>query len=262
MDDTIDRSGCPGTRHGTRAAAGHYGCTCPDALTARRRYRKHREAGLHLPAYVDATGSHRRIRALEAAGFPLVVIGEALGYKRGNRASLGPTLSRRRIRRERAELIAVVYDRLSGLPGPSPYASKRALDAGHVPPWVWRGLGIDDPATHPATGVNTQQPSPDDPWGSAACRSGKHDPELWFGEQEARAQQAIRHCMGCPLQRACLRGALLRNERSGVWGALAHQQLQEVRKTLLTRLNGRRMDNSPELEQVLDRFTRQAVMCA
>ncbi|HEY0485743.1 MAG TPA: WhiB family transcriptional regulator [Mycobacteriales bacterium] len=48
------------------------------------------------------------------------------------------------------------------------------------------------------------------------CR--REDPELWFAERPADLERAKTHCAGCPLQEACLAGALERREPWGVWG--------------------------------------------
>lgn len=44
------------------------------------------------------------------------------------------------------------------------------------------------------------------------------DPELFFAESPAEVEQAKALCVGCPLQTACLAGALERREPWGVWG--------------------------------------------
>lgn len=48
------------------------------------------------------------------------------------------------------------------------------------------------------------------------CRA--HDPELWFADDPARVEQAQELCRTCPVQAACLAGALERREPWGVWG--------------------------------------------
>jgi WhiB family transcriptional regulator, redox-sensing transcriptional regulator len=44
------------------------------------------------------------------------------------------------------------------------------------------------------------------------------DPELWFAESPARLEEAKTWCHQCPVQAACLAGALDRGEPWGVWG--------------------------------------------
>ncbi len=43
-------------------------------------------------------------------------------------------------------------------------------------------------------------------------------PDLWFAESPADVEEAKARCGGCPIQRACLQGALERGEPWGVWG--------------------------------------------
>ncbi|RFU21902.1 WhiB family transcriptional regulator [Geodermatophilus marinus] len=47
------------------------------------------------------------------------------------------------------------------------------------------------------------------------CRT---DPDLWFAESPALLEQAKTLCAECPVQAACLAGALDRGEPWGVWG--------------------------------------------
>ncbi|WP_374115920.1 WhiB family transcriptional regulator [Kineococcus sp. TRM81007] len=48
------------------------------------------------------------------------------------------------------------------------------------------------------------------------CR--RYDSELWFAESPADVELAKSLCADCPLQAACLAGALERAEPWGVWG--------------------------------------------
>lgn len=48
------------------------------------------------------------------------------------------------------------------------------------------------------------------------CR--EHDSELWFAEREADVERAKALCRECPVQQACLAGAVARSEPWGVWG--------------------------------------------
>lgn len=45
-----------------------------------------------------------------------------------------------------------------------------------------------------------------------------HDPDLWFAEAPADLEYAKMLCRDCPVQQACLAGALRRKEPYGVWG--------------------------------------------
>ena len=44
------------------------------------------------------------------------------------------------------------------------------------------------------------------------------DPDLFFAELPEDVERAKAVCTGCPLQQACLSGALERREPWGVWG--------------------------------------------
>lgn len=44
------------------------------------------------------------------------------------------------------------------------------------------------------------------------------DPEVFFAETPADVENAKALCLDCPLQAACLEGALERREPWGVWG--------------------------------------------
>lgn len=45
-----------------------------------------------------------------------------------------------------------------------------------------------------------------------------HDPDLWFADVPADLERAKALCTGCPMQAACLAGAIDRAEYAGVWG--------------------------------------------
>ena len=45
-----------------------------------------------------------------------------------------------------------------------------------------------------------------------------NDPELWFAERPEDVEFAKALCAACPLQQACLDGAVARREPWGVWG--------------------------------------------
>ena len=57
---------------------------------------------------------------------------------------------------------------------------------------------------------------------SATARDGLpcrvNDPELWFADTPADLEFAKNLCARCPLQQACLAGAVERREPWGVWG--------------------------------------------
>lgn len=96
-------------------------------------------------AVIDPTGTVRRIRAMQAMGWPLREIGSRAG---GIQASnLGTIVcSGRGVYAETARRIAAVYDELSMLPGPSARSRSMALSRGWLPPLAWDDDTIDDPA--------------------------------------------------------------------------------------------------------------------
>ncbi len=51
---------------------------------------------------------------------------------------------------------------------------------------------------------------------SLPCRV--EDPDLWFAETPGELEAAKAFCLDCPVQRACLAGAIARREPWGVWG--------------------------------------------
>jgi hypothetical protein len=59
-----------------------------------------------------------------------------------------------------------------------------------------------------------------DPWEDASCRDNGSGglTALFFSEEIPDIAQAKSICRTCPLQDACLQGALERREPSGVWG--------------------------------------------
>lgn len=67
----------------------------------------------------------------------------------------------------------------------------------------------------------------------AAC--ARKAPGLFFPEDGGDAapflrEQAKRICRGCPVRYECLRAALDRNERYGVWGGLDADERRRVRE--------------------------------
>jgi len=54
------------------------------------------------------------------------------------------------------------------------------------------------------------------------------DPDLFFAELSHQLEQAKTLCSTCPLQRACLEGALSRSEPCGVWGGQIFEDGQVV----------------------------------
>lgn len=144
-----DPAGCSATRHGTHVAYLRHGCRCPDALRAKRGYIKRLQLGIQPVAEVSTVGPQRRIRALQTLGYSRKRLAEYLGYAAPSPASLSPVFWRNRIRRELAEHIAQLYERLCMTPGPSERTRLRARSTGYASPLAWEGHNLDDPTDEP-----------------------------------------------------------------------------------------------------------------
>jgi WhiB family redox-sensing transcriptional regulator len=140
------------------------------------------------------------------------------------------------------------------LPGPSRSARLRAQSLGYPAPAQWRGRDINNPTARPRSAAELLAPAGDagdDPWAAAVCRSVEHDPDLWHRNE----QQAMRLCTPCPLRRACLRAALVRDEPDGVWGGLTQQQRGDLRRALMNQLGeDEPLDGSVALERAVTTF--------
>jgi WhiB family redox-sensing transcriptional regulator len=91
------------------------------------------------------------------------------------------------------------------------------------------------------------------------------DPERFFPDAGASTREAKAVCRACPVQAACLRYALERNEQHGVWGGATHRERREMRlrptvpRTACNRGHeyetfGRRADGScPECRRIQQR---------
>ena len=131
-------------RHGTTRghAAGCREACCRAARNAdESRRRKYREV-LGIVRTVDATGTHRRIEALWAIGWTSADIAKAAGWA-------SPQAVTELMKREcyvfttSAQTIGIVYDRLSGKPGPSTTNRRRARAKGWAPPLAWDDIDND-----------------------------------------------------------------------------------------------------------------------
>lgn len=99
----------------------------------------------HAPgAVVDATGARRRIRALQAIGWPLHEIASRIGWATSNLGTLAS--GGRECNADSARKIAAVYDALSMTPGPSARSRYWAEKRGWLPPLAWSDETIDDPS--------------------------------------------------------------------------------------------------------------------
>lgn len=139
-------------RHGTsRGYSAHKRARtepCQPCRKAAADYERQRFYDAHLgrQRLVDATGSKRRIRALQAIGWPTRLICAELGYT--HRDALAPLLyDAEWITRSRAVKIAELYERLCMTPGPSNITRIRALRAGFAPPLAWDDIDRDEHPT-------------------------------------------------------------------------------------------------------------------
>ena len=133
--------------HGTYASYTIGACRCDDCRAANTRYHKRRKYDLNrgLVREVDATGSRRRIQALQRMGWTGTHIAKAGGLI--SRQAVGDVLTRDRVRADTARRVAVAFTELAMTPGPSSRTRIRAEKAGWVGPMHWDD--IDDPHATP-----------------------------------------------------------------------------------------------------------------
>ncbi|MEV6219829.1 hypothetical protein [Nocardia sp. NPDC051833] len=93
-----------------------------------------------------AIGMVRRVQALNAIGWPVFEIAAHAGL---NESHLYVALRRNYVTRATWVAIDNTYRQLSGTPGPSPIARRRALNANWPPPIEWELHDIDDPTATP-----------------------------------------------------------------------------------------------------------------
>lgn len=129
---------CLSKRHGTHHAYKAFGCRCPEMLVAAAEYRRTQRARVkeNGPAVVDGTPTHRRIRALQAAGWT----SEELAEKLGNTVTAGAVrklLENPRVYRTTQDRIEALYETLTMLPGPSEVNRVRSARKGWAPPLAW-----------------------------------------------------------------------------------------------------------------------------
>lgn len=138
---------CPSvTIHGTLTAYTDHRCRCQAARD--RMAEAKRISRATYPNLIDSTGTRRRVRALEAAGWPGREIAARLGL------SVSPVREwaqgkRSLVHRHSAEKVAVLYGELAGLPGWSTHTAARSAEKGWALPEQWSGLEMDDPAVLP-----------------------------------------------------------------------------------------------------------------
>lgn len=140
-------------RHGTTRghAAGCRDACCREARNAdERRRRKYRQV-LGVERRIDGTGTRRRIQALWAIGWTSRDIATACGW--GTPQAVTEVVGvRRDVFTATAQVVAVIYERLSMTPGPSAKNRADAARKGWAVALAWEGIDIDDPAAKPDAG--------------------------------------------------------------------------------------------------------------
>lgn len=146
-------------RHGTREAYLDDDCRCDECRGANaalaRAYRRARAERRWNggSAWVDPTGTRRRMQALAASGWSAAQLAEHFGMTDSAVYFLKNKLSDRCLA-QTADKVRRVYDELWHVT-PTGNAVGRtqlwASRAGFVEPWRWEGVDIDDPAAEPLT---------------------------------------------------------------------------------------------------------------
>ncbi|WP_280195925.1 hypothetical protein [Nocardia farcinica] len=95
---------------------------------------------------VLAVGAFRRIRALNAIGWPTTDLAARLGLR--GPSNLNQSINRPHMTYPRWAAIRDLYEELSGTPGPRPDTARRCRTK-PAPPLAWEGRDIDDPRAQP-----------------------------------------------------------------------------------------------------------------
>jgi WhiB family transcriptional regulator, redox-sensing transcriptional regulator len=64
----------------------------------------------------------------------------------------------------------------------------------------------------------------------ALCASGQFDPDLWFPDEGASAEDARKLCRRCPVLTECRSYALRTRQKWGIWAALTPIQRSRLLK--------------------------------
>lgn len=99
---------------------------------------------MSAPLRASSIGCVRRVHALRRLGWPLPEIARHAGVSYGG---LKDATSHHQFTDRMADAVCRAYDTLSGTPGPSTVAAKKAAGEGCAPPAAWDD--IDDPAAQP-----------------------------------------------------------------------------------------------------------------
>lgn len=123
-------------------ATGRYQRALPETVDALLRIVPAPASSRHS---VNSLGLRRRVQALAWMGWPAREVAARAGTTVSTLRTL--MIPRRRPSRALVIRVAVVYDQLAGIPGPSPHAARYARDRGCYPPAAWDD--IDDPKERP-----------------------------------------------------------------------------------------------------------------
>lgn len=165
-------------------------------------------------ANLDASGTVRRIHALQAIGWTLADIGDRLGVRY---AAVGNIGRRGSVQALTARRVRDVYAALELTPGPSLITARRAAARGWARPVDWEGVDLDDPASTPWR----DERDPHERHCDAQRRVDLSDLDLLASDGHTVATAAARLGVGADaIRQACrrhLRGDLLaRLERNGL----------------------------------------------
>jgi hypothetical protein len=140
--------------HGTETGVWQHKTTntpnCEPCRQWRARYERNRlnDTIMGRPRLIPATGTIRKLCALQRLGWPMDHIAQRGGWK--NRDSLLWMIRQSQfVTRNNAERIDHIYRELCMTPGPSAITRRRAERAGYMPPLAWDDIDNDP---HPATG--------------------------------------------------------------------------------------------------------------
>lgn len=207
------------------------------------------------PAHlIDATGTKRRIRALQAIGHTYIAIADAGGGTTRGLQKLSTNDDQAMTKRTFAEEVKAAYEVLSQTPAePSRSATlarNTAAERNWANPEAWAGIDIDDPDARPRSlhqpDAKPEPPNHGAPLASskpraaggnwrhyAACRD--QDPELFFpigdtGPAVAQTAEAKSICGACGVKNLCLQWALDSGQDFGVWGGLSEDERRAIKR--------------------------------
>lgn len=143
--------------HGERGRYAYWRCRCGPCSEANRLYAKRHREHRATSAFVDPTGTLRRVQGLVAMGFTFTAIGEVIGTSVSRVGQLARDAKPRGVLRSTERRVRLATHLL--LAGPLPrgraasVAKAIAAKEGWLPLGVWDN--IDDPASQPAYGRAT-----------------------------------------------------------------------------------------------------------